>query len=163
MVVGKILGLASALGGRARKTVAERRGYWAPHSLKIDVTVPANAPTDQGITATFVYDEKIGSVKEYQLTANESWILNDIYVTAAQPVDGTLVIKKNGVEIARVRNINSLLVSNPSRPKPLAIRPIRFNPNERVSFEFIPATSPGTAQNVSVIIEGLKWVIPPTP
>lgn len=164
MVLGRLMRLKSRLTGRAGGATAPAIGWITePVTLKIDVTVPAGASTTQGIPASFVVDPKIGSVKEYQLTLNEFWVLNDVYVTAEQGVDGTLVIKKNGVDIIKVKNVNSLLVSNPSRPRPLTLAPVRFSPGDRVAFEFIPASSPGADTAVTVYTAGVKHTKPVTP
>ncbi len=89
----------------------------------------------------------------YTVPKGRVLVIDDVFVTASQSVDGKLVIKKNNItNVAETVDINSLLVSNPSRPK---ISPLVFNEGDEVSFELktIQANSSTSAVTDTVLVK----------
>jgi hypothetical protein len=89
----------------------------------------------------------------YTVPKGRVLVLDDVFITASQPVDGKLVIKRNNItNVAETVDINSLLVSNPSRPK---ISPVVFQEGDEVSFELktIAANSGTSAVTDTVLVK----------
>jgi len=84
----------------------------------VTATFPANLPANQKVAASMQLDPQLGTVTQQQVPINESWVIDDVYVSASQTPDAILDFKKNlYTSLVRTNPINTLLVSNPSRPK----------------------------------------------
>jgi hypothetical protein len=84
----------------------------------VTATFPASLPANQKVAASMQLDPQLGTVTQQQVPINESWVIDDVYVSASQTPDAILEFKKNlYTSLVRTNPINTLLVSNPSRPK----------------------------------------------
>ena len=109
----------------------------------LQVTVPANQPANSLLTVNIVLDPQLGGVNLVTIPNNEAWVIEDVFVTASQSIDAILVFKKGlKDEVARTPPINTLLVSNPSRPR---IKPILYKANEMLSINAINLQAGGSA------------------
>jgi len=85
----------------------------------IQATFPANLPANNKVFATILLDPALGATSQVTIPANEVWVLDDLFVSASQGVDAILEFQRNLTEVTfKSAPINSLLVSNPSRPRP---------------------------------------------
>jgi hypothetical protein len=84
----------------------------------VTATFPAGLPANQKVAASMQLDPQLGTVTQQQVPINESWVIDDVYVSESQTPDAILEFKKNlYTSLVRTNPINTLLVSNPSRPK----------------------------------------------
>jgi hypothetical protein len=115
----------------------------------VQVTVPANQPANSLLTASIILDPQLGGVNLVTIPQNEAWVIDDVYVTASQSIDAILVFKKGlKEEVARTPPINSLLVSNPSRPR---IKPILYRANEMLSINAINLQAGGSSATILTV------------
>jgi hypothetical protein len=88
-------------------------------TVVIQATFPANLPANNKVYATILLDPALGATSQVTIPANEVWVLDDLFVSASQSVDAILEFQRNLSEVAfKSAPVNSLLVSNPSRPRP---------------------------------------------
>jgi hypothetical protein len=106
------------------------------------ISIPASASTSTWITASFSAIETPGSVTSFTLPNGLQYVITDIFVAASQSVDGLIRFIKNGIKVMWQGALNTLLVSNPSRPRaPILV----YFPYDILSIQFLPATSPSAA------------------
>ncbi len=106
------------------------------------ISIPASASTSQWITASFTTIETPGSVSSFTLPNGLQYEIRDVYVASSQSVDGLIRFIKNGIKVLWQGDLNTLLVSNPSRPyAPIMV----FFPYDILTIQFLPATSPSAA------------------
>ena len=110
------------------------------HTVIITATFPANLPANQKVPAQIVLDPGLGAVNVQPVPSTEAWVVEDIFVVSSQAVDAILTFYKNLSEVAfKTAPINTLLVSNPSRPR---ITPFLYEPNSLITID---------AQNLAAI------------
>ena len=98
--------------------MAQRRARRVEITATISATFAATLPANQKQYATITLDPALPTVSQQQVPVTEAWVVEDIYVVAAQTPDSILEFVKNLTEsMFRTAPINSLLVSNPSRPR----------------------------------------------
>jgi hypothetical protein len=106
----------------------------------ITATFPANLPANNKVYASILLDPALSPVSQLTIPANEAWVLEDLFVSASQAVDAILEFTKNLTEVVfKSSPVNSLLVSNPSRPRP---SPVLYEPQTILMI---------SAQNLSAI------------
>jgi hypothetical protein len=110
------------------------------HTAIIRATFPAGLPANNKVYASIQLDPALPAVSQLTIPANEAWVLEDLFVSASQSVDAILEFVKNMTEVTfKSAPVNSLLVSNPSRPIP---KPVLFEPQSILTI---------TAQNLAAI------------
>lgn len=126
-------------------------------TIFIQATVPANQPANSVLPIRLVADPVLGSQPFIQVPLNEVWVIDDIFVTSTQPVDGIIQLRKSQREIVtQTYPVNSMLVSNPSRPK---IMPITYYGGEVIDGFFINLAAGGTtASTIDVRAHVVKYV-----
>ena len=106
----------------------------------ITARFPANLPANNKVYASIYLDPSLSPVSQLTIPANEAWVLEDLFVTGSQSVDAILEFMKNLTEVVfKSAPVNSLLVSNPSRPIP---RPVLYEPQSILTI---------SAQNLAAI------------
>lgn len=122
-------------------------------AVRVTVSLPANLPANSSIPASFIFDPRSGATTIYQVPKGYRIRLVDAYITATTdvPVNGELRLKKNlYTDVAIIGNVNTLLVSNPSRP---AVAPADWDEMEILTGEYINYTAVGTsAQTVTLTL-----------
>jgi len=109
-------------------------------TLICTVTFPANQAANVPTQVSFTIDPSLPAVSQFQIPNNESWVIDDVYVTGSQSVDAIVTFVKNFLEVmTKTSPINSLLVSNPSRPR---VAPVVYAPTEIMTIQ---------AQNLAAI------------
>lgn len=114
------------------------------------VTMPTAGLAANNQTAVqFQQNPQIAAVPSLTVPSDESWLLEDLYVSAAQTYDGLLTFYTNGIQVAyQSGNINGLLVSNPSRPQP---SPFSFKANANITAVFTNLTTVPTSAAALVL------------
>ena len=115
-------------------------------------TVPANQAANSILPFKITFDPVRGPQDYYQVPTYGGLVILDIFVKAEQGVDGILRIKKNGVVIHETHPINTLLISNNSRPTEPPL-PILFNGGDKLEIEFINLDSPSADTTVTVYMK----------
>lgn len=113
-------------------------------TIVIRATVAANLAAGSIVPITLLVDPVTGAVSSYKIPAGETWVIDDLFVSATQSPDGYLKLRKNFREevLPLSPRVNSLLVSNPSRPK---ITPIVLNQFEDLDGFYITAAAQGSS------------------
>ena len=89
-----------------------------PATLTCTATFAANLPANSVVPVNMVLDPLVGAQTVLQVPQNESWVIEDIYIIASQTPDARVEIYKNELDIEIFTDpINTLLVSNPTRPR----------------------------------------------
>ena len=116
------------------------------HVVVLRIRVPANQPANSFLPVDMVFDPQLPAVQQQTVPSNEAWVIDDVYVTASQSIDAILVFMKGlKEEMARTSPINSLLVSNPSRPR---MAPLLYNGTEILSINAINLQAGGTSDTI---------------
>ena len=106
----------------------------------ITATFQANLPANSLINAKIQFDPALDPQTEVRVPISEAWVIDDVFVSSSQSVDAILQFEKNyGETVARTPPINSMIVSNPSRPM---IKPAVYGPGEILTIK---------AQNLAAI------------
>jgi hypothetical protein len=124
-------------------------------TITIKVTVPTGQPANSILPAKLIVDPIVGEQASFQLPANEAWVIDDVFITGTQPIDGVLIFERNHKEaVTYTPPINSLLVSNNSRPR---AHKIVYDPFDIITVKFIN-TQPGdaTADKEVVVLAKVK-------
>ena len=84
----------------------------------LKATVAANAPAGTVIPMNILFDPLDAGSVDKQVPVDQNWAITDIYVTGTQTPDGVVQVVRNSGNIPLVTPpVNTLLVSNPSRPR----------------------------------------------
>jgi hypothetical protein len=133
-------------------TAAPRARYTRDVTFILSVSYPANTAVGSKLTVNFQEDPSQTAVSVFQIPLDRSLVIEDIYVTADQPVDGVLLVYKNGDQlISHTPPINSMQVSNPSRSR---VQAFVLNPGDRLSALFVNTTTSTSNQNIRIIAKG---------
>lgn len=117
----------------------------------LTATIPAGLPANQKVTVNWQLDPALGTVTQLQVPQGEAWVLEEVYVTGSQDIDGILEVKRNLKDsVVRTPPVNSLLISNPSRPR---IKPVVFKSGDLVTAEY-QNLSAGGAATTSITLYG---------
>jgi hypothetical protein len=132
---------------------APRARYARDVTFILTATVPANSPAGSRVTVNFQEDPSQAAVSVFQIPLDRSLVIEDIYVQATQGVDGVLLIYKNGDQlVAQTPNVNSMLVSNPSRTR---VSPFVLTSGDRLSALYVTTAAAGSsAANITIIARG---------
>ena len=122
------------------------------HTYILTVTMPTAGLAANNVTSVqWQMNPQVAAIPFLNVPAAESWLLEDLYVTAAQTYDGILQFYKNMTQIAfNSGNINGLVVTNVARPIPT---PFLYQGNDIMTAFFINTgvvPSSGTAYVVTV-------------
>lgn len=122
----------------------------AEKTIILQATVKAGSAVNTINPLTIIVDPVVGAQASYKIPAGEVWVIDDIWIDKEQPVNGYLKILKNMREevLPLSPPVNTLLVSNPSRPK---ISPLTFNQFEDISGYFVQSESGGTSDAVVTV------------
>lgn len=133
--------------------------------IKVSCTIPNGAPAKYEAICSFAVDPRMSASEEYQLPSKNKIIVNDLYVTGSQSINGTAIFYKNGVNVTSVGDINSLLVSNPQRPRPLAQAPVEYDEFDIMKIGFVTesANSSGNDITIEFYIGGIRYRPKPGP
>jgi hypothetical protein len=113
------------------------------NTLTCTATFDANLPANSVKPVNMTLDPLVGAQSVLQVPMNESWVIEDIYVTGSQTPDAIVEIYRNDLDVvAKTDPINTLLVSNPSRPR---YGKKVYGPNDRLSMRAINLAAIGTA------------------
>jgi len=83
----------------------------------LTATFPANLPANGVVVLNFTRDPLRGAVTQEQVPQTENWVIDDMWIEASQTPNTIIILKRNIEEdLLRSPPINTLLVSNPSRP-----------------------------------------------
>ena len=117
-------------------------------------TVKAGTAVNSIIPFKIVFDPVRGEQDFYQTPTYGGLAIlpGGIYVEAAQPVNGILRLKVNGVTVHETAPINTLLISNPSRPKEPDY-PLILDGGDKLEVEFVNLESPEVDQNVVIYVK----------
>lgn len=112
-------------------------------TLICQATFDANLPANSVKSVNMTIDPLVGAKTTLTVPKSESWVIEDIYVSATQDVDCVVKIIKNDTdEVLRTDPINTLLVSNPSRPRyPKKV----FGPFDTLSMQAINLSAIGAS------------------
>ena len=110
--------------------------------LTLTASISANSPSGTTVAMTIKYDPKLAGKDSIQVPNDEAWVIEDVYVDSSQTPNGHITFKRSLKEILGVTPpINSLLVSNPSRP---FVAPMLLKPGDVLTAEFTTLASVGT-------------------
>ena len=113
-------------------------------TVQVQINLAANLPANSLTHCKLMIDPTTGFQDTIQIPPNEVWVIDDIFVSASQTVDGQLVIRRNTRDVMTTTHpINSLLISNPSRPK-LTV-PLVFKGGEIIDAQFINLAAVGAS------------------
>jgi hypothetical protein len=88
-------------------------------------------------------DPTITGVSMLTVPVNEAWLLEDLFVSATNAIDGIAEFKKNLTQSAyRSPNLNGMLITNVSRPIP---SPIMYEGASILTVAYTNLTANGTA------------------
>jgi hypothetical protein len=102
---------------------------------------------------TIIPSESGVSYSEYM--AERLFIIEDAYIRADADagVDGFLRVVKNRERIMAVStNVRGLVVTNPAKPHAFGGLRLGYRKGDILTVEFLPASSPSTAQPVTVFL-----------
>ena len=118
-------------------------------TAQIKVTVPASQTANSVLQATIVTDPRTSGSSQAQVPMTEVWIIDDVYVKSAQSIDLLLNFKKNGRKtLSSVGPVNTLVVSNPSRPRPPVMG---YEPGSIMSIDAINLDAGGSADTTETV------------
>jgi hypothetical protein len=150
------MSLAGLLGGR--REVKATKYQVLEQTFVLTVSIPANQPVNSTLIAKITTDPRYDPVTTLRVPKGETWFIDDIYVTGSQPVDGILRVIKNERQVVHITSpVNSLLVSNPSRP--VSKLPEPFDEFSTITAEFINLSSPAAAQTNTIYMK-VKRIVP---
>jgi len=115
-------------------------------TLFIKAVVPANHPAGVPVSAQLSGDG-IRYEDAKTTPVSKIWVLDDIYIVGTPAVDGHLILKKEDNPKVVTPPISALSASNPTRPQ---IDALMVGQGEKLSVDFIPATSPSEDKTVLV-------------
>jgi len=119
-------------------------------------TVPAGQSANSILPFQITFDPVRGAQDYYQVPTFGALVIKDIFVSATQGVNGVLRLKVNGIVVYETHPINSLLISNPSRPHdPPENEPIGLLGGDKLEVEFINL-DPGDSTNPTPITVYMK-------
>lgn len=119
----------------------------------LTVSVPANAPAYKPIAMKIIPAESGVQYDEYM--AERLFIIEDAFIRADADagVDGFLRVVKNRERIMAVSsNVKGLVVTNPAKPHAFGGLRLGFRKGDILTVEFLPASSPTSAQTVTVFL-----------
>jgi len=152
------MSLMNLLAGRKAGDARAASFEVLEQTFVLTVTVRANQPVNSTLVAKITTDPRYEPVTTLRVPKGETWYIDDIYVTGTQPVDGILRIIKNERQAVHITSpINSLLVSNPSRPTTKPAAP--FEEFNTITAEFINFTSPTADQTVTVYMKVKRFIL----
>jgi len=89
-----------------------------PATLTCTATFAANLPANSVVPVNMTLDPLVGAQTVLQVPQNESWVIEDVYIISSQTPNAIVEMYKNDLEKEIVTDpINTLLVSNPTRPR----------------------------------------------
>lgn len=92
-------------------------------SAIVSATFAANLPANNKVYGTITLDPAIAAVAQLQVPVTESWVVEDLFVAAAQTPDAILELKRNLVaSLLKSAPINGCLVTNVARPVPTPVQ-----------------------------------------
>lgn len=120
------------------------------HTYILTVTLPVAVTAANSTTQVqFQMNPLITAVPLLSVPAAESWLLEDLYVSAAQTYDGLITFYKNMTQIAFMSgNINGLVVTNVARPIPT---PFLYQGNDMITATFVNVTALPTSASAPVL------------
>jgi len=97
-------------------------------TVVISATFAANLPANNKVFATVQLDPAIAAVAQLNIPATEAWVIEDLFVAAAQTPDAILEFVRNLTE-SKLRSapVNGMIVTNVARPVP---KPIVYKGND---------------------------------
>jgi hypothetical protein len=109
----------------------------------LTITLAASLSINSQTYASIQMNPALSGVNMLNVPADEAWVLEDLYVTASQSIDGMILFFINQSTIAfQSGNINGLVVTNVARPIP---KPFRYGGNAIITVAFINLAAVGTA------------------
>ena len=110
--------------------------------VRVKAAIAANTPANGTTALQFETDPRIGFQTSLTVPKGEIWVLVDAWIESSQTPDGKAVIYKNDdIAIVKTPNINTMLVSNNSRPR---IGKVMFREFDKITGVFINASAVGT-------------------
>jgi len=95
-------------------------------------TFAANLPANNKVVGTIQLDPAYPTASTVNVPADESWVLEDIYVSAAPATDVILEALRNLLQsVFRSPPLSACIATNPARPIP---KPVMFGGNDILSF-----------------------------
>jgi len=135
--------IRSIFGGARTTTYAKSIEYTAIAS----VTIPANQPANSLNPVSIQIDPQQPPVENIRVYPDETWVIEDMFITTAPGVEGVVRVIRNNRDIVFQSNPLSVYnVNNPARP---GITPIVMYPDELYNFFYVN-TSPGQANAITV-------------
>jgi len=106
----------------------------------LSATFAANLPANNKVYASISLDPALPTETSLTIPITESWVLEDLFVSASQTPDAILEFFRNLVQsMHRSAPINGMIVTNVARPKP---KPVVFKPADILTIQ---------AQNLAAI------------
>lgn len=113
----------------------------------VRATIPAGAAGVE-VAGTITVDPVVGAVSSVTIPKGRKWVIEDVYVTATSGVGVVMNFVRNGEEVlATTPPIDTLLVSNPSRPK---VGNIEYDSGDVWTVTFTTISTVATSTNVTV-------------
>jgi len=126
-------------------------------TVVLTATIPAGLPANQKVVGELQLDPALGAQTQLQVPQTESWVIEDLYVSAEQGIDCIVELKKNLRDtIGRTAPINSLLISNPSRPR---IKPVMLARGDILTVEVQNLTAGGESDtDITTYLKLVRFV-----
>jgi len=126
-------------------------------TLTCTATFDADLPANSVKPVSMTLDPLVGSQTVLQVPMNESWVIEDMYIISSQTPNSIIEVYKNELDVVLKSDpINTLLVSNPSRPK---YGKKVFGPNDRLSMRAINLAAIGTsAATITFYVKLVRFV-----
>lgn len=120
-----------------------------------EAQVPANLPKNSIVPVEFIIDLQKGPEPTLTPSADESIVIEDIYVTNQPTVDGVVQLVKNEYEIIlQTDPLSTLSVTNPCKPKYSKKVVERLG---RLSCKFINLQTPSTDTTVTFYMKIVRF------
>lgn len=119
-------------------------------TITVKATIPATGAGTE-VAGKLVVSPVIGEVSEAVIPPDRTWIIKDVFVTAQSNISVVMNIIKNGEEVVvTTAPIDTLLVSNPSRP---TISGIMFESGSRLTATFTTLATVSAQTSVTVYLK----------
>ncbi|HDJ94979.1 MAG TPA: hypothetical protein ENG46_01410 [Acidilobales archaeon] len=111
--------------------------------VRVKAAIQANTKAGGTTPLQFEIDPRIGFQYSINIPKGEYWVLVDAWIESSQTPDGKAILFRNDTDVVvRTPNINTMDVSNNSRPR---IGKVLFKEFDKITGVFINAADVGTA------------------
>jgi hypothetical protein len=120
------------------------------------VTVKAGTPVNSVLTTNFIVDPTKPATSSLVAYKGETWVIEDIFVTASPAVDLILKFIKNDTELVQqTQPLSTYNINNPAKPR---ISPVVLREFEKLTIDAINMSTPTADQTITFYIKLARYV-----